>query len=345
VVRTNSAQPENARVTNTFVNPWSTKQVDMPSTKRRKIGHDNTFREQFIQPGYHRTTGGKSYNPRVVKKCLEELRQIEEHEEDDANETTSIVDDREESPFNDPDYVHWEYQVWRKTWGTSETEDEAYWAVCGDDSFWTTLPEANAAAGREILRRRNGFGLCPAVIRWQYHVDEHGMAHYMASTLEGHTRVKVDRFLRNATHGKKPISKLGWLKRYVYDVIQKTTETNYGATNSDPQDTIDELFEETTAEEPEHIEKTSQQVIDGPYTILDQANREAAEVVLSMTQTKTARYDDFYAQKEREKSMAERLSRLETENELFSERIELKAEKKVVEIWVEKRELKGPRNI
>lgn len=292
------------------------------------------------------TMGGKTYNSETFQAYLASLEddvsvveEPSEHLEGDSegnSESEDVIKEaqKEDSPFADSDNYHWEYQIKRKTWLTEEDENEVQWFVCGDSDY-SSLVQANAAAGQEILKERDGMGLGPSVRRWSHELNENDMAQYHAETPEGHIKVIVDRFLRNPTEGKWPTSKLGWIKKQVYLIWQKTR------VRSIKPGEHDELFEEP--QEPTGT--VTLEMVDGCYTILDEANREAGRLVLTMTTNAVSRrMDDQLKRAEAQKKMRERLDELESKKEAFREEVKL-GEERVVELWVEERMLKGPRNI
>jgi len=284
------------------------------------------------------TTGGKTYNTEAFQAYLanleDDVSDAEEPSEHDEHGSDVEEVQRDESPVADGDAYHWEYQIKRKTWMADEDENDLQWFVCGDSSY-SSLIQANAAAGQEILKEREGLGLGPSVRRWSHELDENDMAQYYAVTPEGHIKVIVNRFLRNPTEGKWPTSKLGWIKKHVYLIWQKTK------TKAAKPFEHDELFEEPM-EQPDTV---TTELIDGCYTILDEANREAGRLNLAMTtNAKSQRMDDQLKRAEAQKKMRERLDELESKKEAFRQEVKM-AEERTIELWVEMRELKGPRNI
>jgi hypothetical protein len=292
------------------------------------------------------TIGKKSLSPKAYKLYLEslsnlpvdsELESAVDPDEDESLEPEIGVtsDDeiiREESPATDCDRYHWEYSVKRKSWRREEDENQAQWYCVGQTGY-SSLTEANLAAGQEILRERDGFATAPYARDWRRTLDEFDMANYFVELADGYFRVHVDRVLRNRFTGRLPDSKAGWLKKTVWDIMQKTT--------IEPS-AIDQLFDETGSNEQTTIE-----VVDGIFTILDEANREAGSLAIALRvpyPENSLRIEHQLKRQDARKEINARLDELEQRNETFKEIIKV-SETKAVEIWVQARTLKGPRNI
>ena len=239
---------------------------------------------------------------------------------------------RDESPTTDADRYHWEYHVKRKSWRVGEDEDQAQWYVVGKADY-SSLSQANDAAGQEILRERDGLATTPYARQWRRDLDQFDMVNYFVELPNGYFRVHVDRVLRNQFTGRLPSSKAGWLKKTVWDIMQKTT------TKSTVEDVL--FGNEVTCE------NTTLEVVDGIFTILDEANREAGKVALALrvpVPEKSLRIEHQLKRQEVRKEIEARLNQLEQQNEAFKETVKV-SESKYVELWVQARSLKGPRNV
>jgi hypothetical protein len=293
------------------------------------------------------TTGGKQLNSEALKAYIESLKDdISESENEEgaaaakpepAREDTPV---REDSPSCEADQCHWVYQVWRRSWRTEEDDnknnEEAQWFVCGK-AIYTSLSQANDAAGREILNTRDGLAVGPDARSFQKILDVNDMAHYEVELLTGYIQVKVDRFLRNRISGTLPTSKAGWLKKIGWDIMRKTTTRK-----------LDPCSEESRREveiDKSFIVQVSVEVVDGVFTIMDEANREAADVILELYAPKNSmRMDDQIIRSREQRRIEEALDALEQNNEAFRETYD-KDNDTTIEVYVQQRELKGPRNI
>ena len=308
-------------------------------------------------------TGSKSWNSQVFQAYLVAMADRVEYDERETVEAFSAVPSshvqephRFDSPVTNEDVCHWVYQIKRKTWITSEsdgtdddeddniTDPEAFadWYVVGATSY-SSLQQANYAAGQEVFRERDCCALGPDIRHWSYQLNENDMAEYFGIMHDNirHFRVIVDRFLRNPAQAALPSSKVGWLSKRVYEVKQRVTQVKVDGSMSDNFDKVDEEHGSlhTAAD---HVEE---RVLDGLYTILDQANREAGHRVLEMTtKPNSIRIDDQLNRAEAQKEMREELDKLEASNSIFSQTFNL-SDGREATIWVEQRELKGPRNI
>jgi hypothetical protein len=291
------------------------------------------------------TTGGKQISEAALKAYLETLAMDESSNESSTSmgeaDAESAERHRSESPVAEEDQCHWVYQVKRKSWKHCELEEKFDWVVCGDRVYFTSLNEAHKEAGIEVLRERGGMGIDGDTRHFSKELDENDMAHYYVEIPHGFIRVKVDRFLRNRVSGQLPTSKVGWLRKKGWDVMQKTTTKITLAALSPFQREINLPVHEDL------------KVVKGVFTIMDEANREAGDYVLDQTTKKTSsRYDDVTARSETQKYINGVLDGLQRKNEAFS--VEWEAPevqdgdmilKKKVEVWVELRWLTGPRNI
>lgn len=273
-------------------------------------------------PATHPTTGGKSYNIEAFKAYLASL---------DADESDDAQAEREPSPITEEDAYHWRYYVKRKSWAEDEDEEDAEWFVIDGETSYSTLANAEIAAGREACKHRQGISLRD-VRSWSFELDENDLPQYFGSCRDGHFRIIVDRFLCNASSGQLPESKVGWISKRGWEIMRQTTTKTV-------KEAEDDLFDEHEEQETTEVE-----IVDGIYTVLDEANKVASKIVLAMTTTNSRRMDDQLKKIEAEKLMREHLRMLEDTEEAFYDKVVVN-ESVVVEIWVEEREIKGPRNI
>lgn len=271
----------------------------------------------------HPTTGGKYYNVDAFKAYLAGLGP------DDSDDEQS---DREPSPITEDDAYHWRYHVKRKAWMDDEDEEDVEWFVVDGETSYSTLREAEIAAGQEACRHRQGVGLGQDVRRWSFERDQNDLPQYAGSSRDGHFMIIVDRFLCNASSGQLPESKLGWISKRGWDIMRQTTTKI-----SKPAE--DDLFDEK-----EEKETTEVELVDGIYTVLGEANKVASKMVLAMTNPKSRRMEAQLKNIEAENRMREHLRMLEEAEEIFHDMVKVN-ETETVEIWVEEREIKGPRNI
>ncbi|TKA63935.1 hypothetical protein B0A49_10309 [Cryomyces minteri] len=289
------------------------------------------------------TVGGKSIDPNQVAEWIarldaeKEALDIDIENEDEESESYSDSEgasekeaERETSPITDQDVVHHVYYVKRRQWAIGTAEEESAWHQC--NGTFTSLGEANAAAGQEVLMERQGLEIWKNVLKHQFESDEYGMAHYDTTSETGHLQVRVERQLRDFSAGILPTSKIGWLRKKLYDIVEKTTTTSTAVK-------ADDAFEEG-----EKTTTITMQNAGGIYTTLEHANLDASRRVLALAQkvkAQSQRIDDVNKRKE---DMKERLEGLNNEKRAFVEKVEID-EDTMVEIWVQERELKGPRNI
>ena len=343
--------------------------------EKKQLKEEQTTVESSANCG---RTGSKSWNSQSFQAYLKAMAETVEDDEMEVAEASSVdmstpkqESSRCDSPITDEDVCHWAYHVKRKTWITSDSdgaddEDEdddrmdpealADWYVVGASSY-SSLQQANYAAGQEVFRERDCCALGPDVRQWSYRLNDDDMAEYCGTMHDNrrHFRVVVDRFLRNPAQGVLPASKAGWLSKRVYEIKQRVAKVKAGL---DMTDSVDEANKKpkplpmvTVEEEEEDDDDGDETVLDGLYTILDQANREAGRRVLEMTtKPNSTRIDDQLSRVEVQKEMRERLDSLEASNSLFSHTARLSNGHSSggyvdVTIWVEQRELKGPRNI
>jgi hypothetical protein len=284
------------------------------------------------------TTGGKQLSKETLEAYLESLREdissVSENEEETVEpETVPTV--RRESPICEVDQCHWAYQVWRKGWTNEEDREDSEWYVCGHKVVYTSLDAANTAAGREILYERDGLAMNSDARSWSRTLDMHDMAQYLVEFDSGGIEVKVDRFLRNRRSGQLPTSKAGWLRKIGWDIMRKTT--------SRAPHLSEDCFEEVT--DPTSNAQVDIEVVDGVYTIMDEANRQAGDVILDLYCKKDCpRLNDQIKRSVEQKRLHELLDVLETQDEPFHESF-VRDEDVTIEIYVQEREIKGPRNI
>jgi hypothetical protein len=183
----------------------------------------------------------------------EEDSEQEQEQESKAKPPNSTTVDpffqREPSPIEERDAYRWAYQVFRKTWTRNETEDNVDWVLCGKN-FFDSFQSANAAASQEAFKDREGeAAIGGQVTKYQFEVDEDNMVHLYFETQTGFVRIEVRRQLRTPEQRSLPQSKAGWLPRYAYSVLKRTTrkdtttletrdpvETSAGATDANDTD-------------------------------------------------------------------------------------------------------------
>ncbi|KAK5019498.1 hypothetical protein BJ546DRAFT_191402 [Cryomyces antarcticus] len=318
------------------------KKFVLPSVEPPKLAQAEVKPEpgtSFQRP----TVGGKSIGPNQVAEWIarldaeKEALDIDFEDEDEESESYSgseeasnKEEERETSPITDQDVVHYVYYVKRRQWAIGTAEEESAWHQC--NGTFTSLGEANAAAGREVLMERQGLEIWKDVLKHQFESDEYGMAQYDLTSGTGHLQVRVERQLRNFSAGILPTSKVGWLRKKLYDIMEKTTTTSTAVR-------ADDAFEEG-----EKTTTITVQNAGGIYTTLEHANLDASRRVLGLThkvKAQSQRIDDVNKRKE---DMKERLEGLNNEKKAFVEKVEVDEDTKV-EIWVQERELKGPRNV
>jgi hypothetical protein len=290
------------------------------------------------QAQHRPSTGGKQLNKEALEAYIESLRDdisstSEKEEEIAPPEAVRIV--REESPVCEADQYHWAYQVWRRSWTNGFDSDEAEWFVCGSKAVYTSLDAANTAAGQEILYVRDGLATNPYARYWSRTLDEHDMAHFEVQLDNGCIQIKVARFLRNRRSGQLPTSKAGWLSKTGWDIMRKTTLR--------VPKVVNDCFGEATHQTFDV--QVEVEVIDGIYTIMDEANREAGDLILNLYGKKDDPKLDVQIKRSTEqKRLHELLDALETTDEPFHESF-VNNDGAIIEIYVQWRELKGPRNI
>jgi hypothetical protein len=290
-------------------------------------------------PSYQRrpATGGKQINSEAMKAYFDSLTDDISSASEDEEQSQQVISAnaiREASPVCEEDQYHWAYQVWRKSWKFDEDCERVDWFLCGKVAY-TSLGEANAAAGQEILFNRLGMAINPNVRRWSRNLDVYDMAHFEAELPNGYIQVKVDRFLHNRFSGQLPTSKIGWLKKTGWDIVRKTTTKVDNLRDDGSEEATGSSFEAQAQVE----------VVDGVYTILDEANRQAGELFLELKAPKASRrMDDIILRTKEQKRLQALFAVLDEGNEPFRE-IYVKNYCVTIEVYVQERQLKGPRNI
>lgn len=190
------------------------------------------------------------------------------------------------------------------------------------------------AASQEVLKERNGVAIGPYTRQWVFTSHPTGMVEYNATCDVGNFKIVVDRFLRNVTDSILPTSKAGWLHKQVYDLKRETT------IKVPKPDDADDLFENVPSEN--NLATNEQFDI---YTILDEANREAGRLALDLkTDKHLKRLDDVLKRTGELQRIRAKIDDLEQMKEMFREEIRVD-DRRVVEIWVEERSLKGSKII
>ncbi|KAF2836852.1 hypothetical protein M501DRAFT_996534 [Patellaria atrata CBS 101060] len=297
------------------------------------------------------TTGGKSINSEALEAYIRAIFAEPDEEQGLTAEAGTQTEpelevqetraEREDSQFSERDYLQWEYFVKRQTWATEdEMEHDGGWVTVGGKH--SSLQQANIAAGHEITRERNGICIGTHTRKWTYDTDNEGMANYYATDGENCIRVRVVRTLCTRTSGNPPTSKAGWLPRNVYDIRRRST------IKTTKPDDEDDLFSETEKE------TVTLEILDGGYLILDEANREAAKMVIDIRVRKDSkRMDDQIARSDMRKAMEKANDEREKSGGAFREEWnvvvkkngERAREERREEVWVQAVKMKGPRNV
>ncbi|EME84767.1 uncharacterized protein MYCFIDRAFT_195732 [Pseudocercospora fijiensis CIRAD86] len=204
------------------------------------------------------TTGGKTIDANFLWHAAQNMALSYEEalEEADESETESEVD-----PDDPEDYVYYTYTLYRKdkyyTGESDEDEVEDDEDEVEDDedsdSQWIpvsapfeSLKKANAAVQAELLKvnpkRRPIVSLDN--MNLTSGTDERGLkwAKFINDQV-GEVEVAVHRTLLNYTDGKLPQSKVDWIPKHFYKVMERQTITEK-STSSVQRDPGDELFEE-----------------------------------------------------------------------------------------------------
>ena len=362
--------PEMAQKASRVIERKSQVASDSVDISRTEIATPNTLSaEIYIKcdmcagkkfPAAHERTASKSWNDEAFQAYLKLMREEadeeeverkakEKEEEQEVKAEPKLEPDlnlsyfREPSPVTSEDLCYWAYQVQRKTWQPQlrETEDEAAWIVVGSSSSYPSLQRANQAAGEEVLRERNGCALGPDVRSWTFRLNEDDMAEYSGSLRSGDFKVAVTRFLRNKSNAVPPSSKIGWMEKRVYEIrrrkVERVTDDVYKNKSSERA---------VNAKSETNAKNDTGELIDGGlYTILDQANREAGRVVLSLTTNPgSTRIDDQLYRIEATQQMRKTLDELEEKGGAFAQTIQL-SDTSEAEVYVCERKLNAPRNI
>ncbi|KAI9659323.1 MAG: hypothetical protein M1821_001581 [Bathelium mastoideum] len=266
--------------------------------------------------------GGK--NMKLVERLYRERQEEQQTDEQDSidesspEEESSAKTARKQSPITDADLTYWAYVVQRKEWSIEEdNEDDTPWTQCGD--VYSSLHVANMTAGKEILQQRGApHPMFPDPDKWEVCKDENGLQNYLVVLDDYCVMVRVDRILRTTRDGIAPDTKVGWLKKAVYEVKYET-----GESLSQGQQEV--------------------RVIPELFTIPGQANREAANKLIDLSvPPKSQRIEDVQKRIESRKQLDGFLVTLDGAKGLFEAEDD---EEKGVKVWVEKRYLRGPRNI
>ncbi|KAF2763507.1 hypothetical protein EJ05DRAFT_534837 [Pseudovirgaria hyperparasitica] len=234
------------------------------------------------------TTGGKTMSNLAYQAYMASLEadadvdsasDVETMPESSGDEECIV---RESSPIIDRDTCHFVYQVKRKFWANGENEDDAEWYIVTKKDKYEDVRQANIAAMAEPAIERFGHAYGLDVISHSSVIDmKTHMTTITWQTPWGHTKVMVDRYLRTQRNGIKPCTKMHWLPRQMY-IVKIMTKTMKSEDDPDDPENLLISEEEATVDDPR------------VFTILDQANREAAKRVVDLTTNgESRRIDDI----------------------------------------------------
>jgi len=284
-------------------------------------GRNMTTEIQKLQ-GYDErpTSGGKCIS---YEAMVEQYKYLQEQDDEPVLEFV-----RDASPPTEADMIHCLYQVKRKTWLPGEDEEDVEWKVIGENDY-TSLLDAVEALDKEVAVEREGMGIARNPTRMTRANDKRGLPYWYVALPDGFFRIQLERYFRNTHHGELPSSKLGWLRKDYFYVMKRITVVENGRTTS-------------------HDRR-----LPTSYTALDFANQRASFLVLELTyETGATRIDDVQAEKKANQAlreqMEERVTELNEEGEMFRDEVwdgDEGGDYEKVEIWVEKDELQGPRNV
>jgi len=173
------------------------------------------------------THGGKCINSAAMKRYFAENRG--DHDSDDTEDDSDDERDvREPSPFTEEDKCHFAYYVKRKVVRSDqgENEDEVDWLMVGP--MYTSLKDANAAAGAELGVMRGGVD-ARSICGQSWERGEDGMIRWSAKLEDGFVIVEVDKHLRTFQDGIVPESKWGWVSKRAFVARMRTMEYSDGA--------------------------------------------------------------------------------------------------------------------
>lgn len=304
-----------------------------PSTTEGTLAHKDN--EAVLRP----TVAGKTMNAQTFQYYLEMLAEVTRAEEEEEDAYA-----HEDSPITEEDYCHFDYQVQRREISEEDLHDgfdleEDPWQIL--DEPLDILADANAKAANEALTIPK---------KWKARADSSLDHDYKARTMDdgckmftvtwtGVCRVqtRVVRLVRYYQDGVLPTSKDGWAPKTIWHV-RKHEIIKTGIEDSD-----DELFAEKNV-----IDKVTS-IDNAVYTTLEQANFEAIKHFISITFTPKSGHLTQRAIeiKAAEKKLEEELSEEEGPDEdrpSFEREIDSDAGR-WVKVWVEKGELRGPRNL
>lgn len=301
-------------------------------------------------PDERPTTGGKTWNSETMSAYIRAVQE-EIHDEDRKCKREAMGWSREWSPATEDDIPFYEYTIERKTWYAPDTEaDVNEWIRCGYRG--SSLQKANLAASEEATTKRWEMGPGSHFTRSHIEYVDGDMYSHLIENAEGGYRVRVSRKLMTDKKGKKPDDKFGWLRKSIYQ-IHKTTRITMGTREEDDTgEEVDELFEDSP---PLVCKEVTTETLEekNAYTILDQANKEAADIAVDlMTDKNSRKIDDVRMRADKIRERDEMLEQLEEDGALYSHIFELEgkarpseAVRAEVEIAVVEIKLVGPRNI
>lgn len=288
-----------------------------------------------------RSTGGKTFSNEMWAAKMAELREAREEEERLEEELDNgFFRDQSPQPDEHGHPMFYLYQVIRKTWLKPDMRNDALWYTIRDvKNNFTSLLEANQAAMVETTKRRLDVGLHMRFVSYTGRYQDDMYSFIFEGQDGSGFEVKVERELVMPKQDEAGAeSKVGWFKKRVFIVFKRTEVT----TKPDvPANNEVALFEEPLAATVEVHESQVGQV----YTIADQANRVAADVLLDLATPRSARLDNIDERSKYQKQLEEMNDMNQPDGILFE--VEFEREETLLrgKVWVEQRYLEGPRNI
>ncbi|KAF2497334.1 hypothetical protein BU16DRAFT_605656 [Lophium mytilinum] len=273
----------------------------------------------------------------------------EDSSEDDSQDEESDVEEepvvvkksqdvwnhRDPSPLRDSDKEHFEYELKRKTMAHSDVEQDLEWVTVGKKYY--NLEDANKAAFEECFVERDGLNFGQHCTESRFAKDAKGMAQNFCACEAGRFRVVVSRRLRTRAEGRRPASKIGWMPKFLYDVICR----------HDVQKRVLEGDEELwmDVDDLEGVDKEGlTEYMQGKlHTTVQSANNSAMSAIIEYKKPKGARIDAVEAYVAFKEQLKEKVDSLNLVGELLNDTYQV-TERHQVKVWVQKREVVGPRN-